>query len=181
MELGKLTRKVNSLVNYGGTELLYHKLHRVCFASVKTLGHLNTEEGLHLTSCSLISLWHSGDCVSCLCLGLTSRVWISPPERTCLHHRWTSCSSDRWSILGDISVPLRPVGEIPKTRLKGNSASCALWKFDALGCQGAALWSPLKTHQGRNSQQCFSRDWSNRHHEALITGRRSRARSGHLG
>lgn len=39
---------------------------------------------------------------------LTSKVWISPLERRCHHHRWTSCSSDRWSILGDIFVLLQP-------------------------------------------------------------------------
>lgn len=52
-----------------------------------------------------------------------------------------------------------------------------LLKSDARGCRrGCSL---ISRSGGRNSQQCFWCDQSSRQHEALITGPRSRARSGH--
>lgn len=78
---------------------------------------------------------------------LTSRVWISPPKRTCLHPRWTPCSSDSWSILGDTSAPRRPVGEKTQQRLNTHPETGCLtlmvWKWNRL-----RIWVEGQTPQG---------------------------------
>lgn len=104
---------------------------------------------------------------------LTSTVWISPPERRCLHRRWTSCSSDMWSILGDISVPLQPARE---SQQEGNN-DVYTERWNATRSHGPTVDRKpcFKWLAGRRfTANVFHRtSW-----EAIMSGRRSRARSG---